>query len=58
MKPGDYTFDIQAKTTDGQFKMNQAILVKVRERQAVAGGQGSAVNNLVSCIARSIGCQL
>ena len=33
VKPGDYKFDIQAKTTDGQFQMAQAVLVKVRERE-------------------------
>jgi uncharacterized membrane protein len=40
VKPGDYTFDIQAKTTDGQFKMDQHILVKVRERQAGPEARG------------------
>jgi uncharacterized membrane protein len=34
VKPGDYRFDVQAKTADGQFKMDQPILVKVREREA------------------------
>jgi uncharacterized membrane protein len=33
VKPGDYAFDIQAKTTDGQFQMAQTILVKARERE-------------------------
>ncbi len=33
VKPGDYKFDIEAKTTDGQFQMAQTVLVKVRERQ-------------------------
>ncbi len=40
VKPGDYTFDIEAKTADGQFKMAQPILVKVRERQAGAETRG------------------
>ena len=40
VKAGDYTFDVQAKTTDGQFKMGQAILVKVRERQTGPDARG------------------
>ena len=40
VKAGDYTFDVQAKTTDGQFQMAQAILVKVRERQAGPEARG------------------
>ncbi len=40
VKPGDYKFDIQARTADGQFKMDQAILVKVRERHGGADMRG------------------
>ncbi len=40
VKPGDYTFDVQAKTADGQFKMAQAILVRVRERLAGTEARG------------------
>lgn len=40
VKTGDYTFDVQARTKDGQFKMDQSILVKVRERQGGAETRG------------------
>jgi uncharacterized membrane protein len=34
VKAGKYEFRIAAKTTDGQFKMSQAITVKVKEAEA------------------------
>jgi uncharacterized membrane protein len=40
VKPGDYKFDIQARTADGQFKMDQSILVKVRERHTGPDARG------------------
>jgi uncharacterized membrane protein len=33
IKPGDYDFVVKAKTTDGQFKMTQDILIKVIKKE-------------------------
>ncbi len=40
VKPGDYKFDVQANTIDKKFKMDQAILVKVREPRVGAEARG------------------
>ncbi len=33
MKPGEYAFRVEAQTPDGQFKMAQTIMAKVREKE-------------------------
>lgn len=33
VKPGEYKFDIKAETRDGQFKMDQIIVVTVKEKE-------------------------
>ena len=33
VKPGEYKFDVKAKTPDGRFKMDQAIMVRVEEKE-------------------------
>jgi uncharacterized membrane protein len=33
IKPGDYEFKVKAQTPDGQFKMAQTILIKVKEKE-------------------------
>lgn len=33
VKPGDYKFEIKAKTLDGRFNMSQTVVVKVQERE-------------------------
>jgi uncharacterized membrane protein len=33
VKPGDYEFKVKAQTPDGQFKMAQTILIKVKEKE-------------------------
>lgn len=33
IKPGDYEFKVKAQTPDGQFKMAQTVLIKVKEKE-------------------------
>ena len=33
VKPGEYTFRVEAKTTDGKFKMAQAITIRVKKKE-------------------------
>jgi len=33
VKPGQYVFEVKAQTPDGQFKMAQAIMVKVKQKE-------------------------
>ncbi|HBE45779.1 MAG TPA: hypothetical protein DDW17_10180 [Deltaproteobacteria bacterium] len=40
IKIGDYTFVIEAKTLDGQFKMSQPVVIKVREEDKHIGTKG------------------
>jgi uncharacterized membrane protein len=40
IRPGDYLFVIEAKTLDGQFKMSQSVLIKVRAQPRQLGTQG------------------